>query len=395
VAETTTSTTAAANFRSRGVLIGGGVFLITIAAFFRIPLVPEIGRDFDLSAFGIGALSSAFAFGRVLTDLPAGHATDRIQVGKMLAIAAGLVAAGSALMAAAWTTPLVFVGSFLLGIGSSWTLTTAFAYFATAPRLQRGTAMSLFAAAMLVGQAIGPTMGGWSGELSGWRPTLAGAGIGIGIIAVGFLGLRSLRIVPSSTERPSAGQAHLATPLVLGVIYSLPAIQFSVGAAINMTLVPLVADEALGFGAGVIGLALGVGGLARLVGALITGQLSDRIARRAALVPGLLLQVAGLAVFAFVDGKVGWWTAIMLLAVGSTPVNVGSTMLADLSEQGGLGRRLGRFRFTGDAAFLVAPLITGYLYGHGGRTIATMPLLVATVLVAVAAVLVLPETRTG
>lgn len=392
---TETATDKGASFGSRGILIGGGVFLITIAAFFRVPLVPDIGRDFALSAFGIGALSSAFALGRVLTDLPAGRATDRMSVGPMLAIAAGLVAAGSAIMAAAWATPVVFAGSFLLGVGSSWTLTTAFAYFATAPRRRRGIAMSLFAAAMLVGQAIGPTVGGWVGELTGWRPTLFGGAIAIGVVGVGFLAIRSLRIVPSSVERSDGASSELASPLVLRVIYSLPAIQFSIGAAINMTLVPLVADEDLGMGVGVIGLALGVGGLARLVGALVAGQLSDRVARRAALIPGLVLQVAGLVVFAYLGGALGWWLAIILLAVGSIPVNVGSTMLADLSERGGLGERLGRFRFTGDAAFLFAPLITGWLYEHYGRTTATLPLLAATLLVAVAAVIVLPETRTA
>jgi MFS family permease len=395
VAETTAERTESANFRSRGVLIGGGVFLITIAAFFRVPLVPEIGRDFALSAFGIGALSSAFALGRVLTDMPAGRATDRVSVGPMLAIAALLVSVGSGVMAAAWNTPLVFVGSFLLGIGSSWTLTTAFAYFATAPRRRRGIAMSMFAAAMLVGQAIGPTVGGWLGELTGWRPTLFIAAGGIGVVGFGFLGIRSLRVVPSAVERRAGASTDLATPIVLRVIYSLPAIQFSIGAAINMTLVPLVADEDLGLGVAVIGLALGAGGIARLVGALIAGQLSDRVSRRAALIPGLILQVAGLAVFAYLGGRFGWWLAILLLALGSIPVNVGSTMLADLSEQGGLGERLGRFRFTGDATFLVAPLITGYLYEHGGRTIATLPLLAATVVVAVAAVIVLPETRSA
>jgi MFS family permease len=370
------------------------VFLITIAAFFRIPLVPDIGRDFALSAFGVGALSSAFALGRVFADLPAGRATDRMTVGPMLTIAAVLVAGGSGIMAGAWATPVVYAGSFVLGIGSSWTLTTAFAYFATAPRRRRGIAMSLFSAAMLVGQAIGPALGGWFGELTDWRVALGIAAAVMGGLGLAFLVIPSLRVVPSKVEQQSdAGSNQDATPLILAVIYSLPAIQFSVGASINMTLVPLVADESLGLGLAAIGLALGVGGLARLVGALIAGQISDRIARKAALIPGLVLQVAGLGVFAWVGGLFGWWLAIILLAVGSIPVNVGSTMLADLSEGGGLGERLGRFRFTGDATFLVAPLITGGLYETAGRTIATMPLFVATVIVSIAAIVVLPETR--
>ena len=40
------------------------------------------------------------------------------------------------------------------------------------------------------------------------------------------------------------------------------------------------------------GLALGAGGLARFVGTFVGGRLSDRVSRKAALIPGLLILTA-------------------------------------------------------------------------------------------------------
>jgi hypothetical protein len=110
------------------------------------------------------------------------------------------------------------------------------------------------------------------------------------------------------------------------------------------------------------------------------------------MIPGLALQTVGLALFAVVGGLVAWWLAILALTLGSVSVNVGSTMLADLTEGGGLGRQLGAFRFAGDLGLMVFPLLSGALYEVGGRMLGTLPLLVLTAAATIASVVVLPET---
>lgn len=87
-----------------------------------------------------------------------------------------------------------------------------------------------------------------------------------------------------------------------------------------------------------------------------------------------------------------WWVAIMLISLGSITVNVGTTILADLSG-GSLGHRLGVFRLTGDSAFVVAPLLAGWLYAESGQALATVPSVLLTGFVFVAALLWLPETH--
>jgi MFS family permease len=64
------------------------------------------------------------------------------------------------------------------------------------------------------------------------------------------------------------------------------------------TLIPVLGAEDLDLDAAAIGLALGLGGVARMLGAALTGVVSDRFSRRAALLPCLVLQAIGVGLLA-------------------------------------------------------------------------------------------------
>ncbi len=179
---------------------------------------------------------------------------------------------------------------------------------------------------------------------------------------------------------------------VLAFIYLLPAVQFAIGGALLQTLVPIVADAELGMGPAVVGGALGIGGVSRFVAAVVAGQVTDRISRKWALLPGQVLQTLGVAVFMSWATPAAWFGSILLVTLGSVGVNVGATVLADLSEGTALGNRLGAFRFTGDAAFVVAPLLSGWLYELAGRGAGTAPLVVFAAVVTVGVWIFIPET---
>lgn len=382
--------------RTVGFAIGAGLFMLTVAAFVRTPLLPRIGRDLGMTAIGLGLLGSVFAAGRLAADFPAGRMTDRVRPGPMMSISAALVAAGSLTLAVAPSPSVAYAAMVVLGIGSTFTLTTAMAYFARAPRIRRGVALSGFAAWLLAGQSFGPTLGGSLGDVYGWRWAVAIAGLtGIGV-AVAFLFSRT-PLTPASSPEP-AGKAGTTRPVrshVLRLIYLLPAVQFALGGALLQTLVPIVADTELGFGPGTVGAALGLGGISRLVAALVTGQISDRVSRKRALIPGQILQTAGIAVFMLWSNEVAWLASIVLVTLGSAGVNVGATILADLSEGSGLGKRLAAFRFTGDLAFVVAPLLSGWLYQIAGRAAATLPILLLSAVVTFGVWIFVPETGSG
>ncbi len=370
-----------------------GVFFITIAAHVRAPLLPEMGRDLSMSPTQLGGFMSTFALGRILADIPAGRLTDHRPARLMLAVGALIVAGSGVLAGVAPNVLIAFAASFLLGVGSAWTNTTGIAASAEAPRARRGMAMAGFAAALMVGQAFGPAFGGFAASIWDWRVAFVGAA-GIAFVTGVALAVRSERTAVVSGRRQQADKSPIR-PAVLAALYLLPAMQFGIAAALIQTLAPIVGDAELSLDVATIGAAIGLAGLFRLVGAMLSGHVSDRYSRRLALLPGLVLQFVAIGVFAAASSVLAWWLAILLFSLGSTAVNVGATVLADLSEGGRLGSRLGVFRVTGDTALFVGPLAAGAIYDVFGRAWATTPLLVFAGIVIVAGTLFVPETHPG
>ena len=176
---------------------------------------------------------------------------------------------------------------------------------------------------------------------------------------------------------------------------SIPFVMFlSIGSMIQ-TLAPIIGKEEFGLTAGVIGLAAGLGGLCRFAGALVGGQVADRVGRKAALVPGLVLQSIGVALLAVGDQVAIWVISIALLSLGSIGTAVAMAVLGDVAEPGTLGRLLGRFRFWGDIGLIVGPILTAWLYDAYGKAAAVLPVAGLVALCAVAAMAWIPETRWG
>ena len=374
------------------VLVATGVFFITLVAFLRSPLLPSIGRDLDLGPFGLSAVVGSFGLGRVLVDLPAGSATDRFSVGGMLGVAASVVGVAASVMAVAPNLYVLLIGAVLLGMGSAWAAAGAVAFFASAPRASRGMSVSIYGGALLTAQAMGPLIAGFAAVFLDWRIILLLGGVMTLVVAPVFF--RAKTVESSGREAKRSGlSAETDVPTrVLWLIYALPAVQFGIGAAVLQTLIPIIGEGDLGYTPATVGLALGIGGAIRFVSALSAGAVSDRYGRKVALVPGLSFQLIGLFVFAGDFGVWGWWLSVGLLTIGSVAANVGGTMLADLSEGGPLGRRLGRYRLVGDSALMLAPLLTGYLFAqHGLR--ASVSLLVCAAAAVLAGSIRLPETR--
>jgi MFS transporter, DHA1 family, multidrug resistance protein len=353
---------------TRRLLLPGGVVLaVGIASFMRAPLLPEIGRDLRIGAADLALLTTAFAVGRLAMDLPAGRLADGRPPARVLAGTGLGVAISAALLGSADTFAVALAGMVFLGVASSLTNTTGMTLFATsAPAERRGASMAAFSMALMTGQTLGPAVGGIVAGLAGWRAAQAvAAGIGLGVLVVCLL-------APAGTaarrEAPEGGAGGEGLPRVqAAVLASVPfAVFFTLG-ALPQTLLPVIASADLGLSATVIGIALGAGGIARFAGSAVAGRLSDRVSRKAALVPSLLLMSVAVAILAAPPTVPSWLLTILLLSVASSGIAVAATIIADQVPAGTVGRRLGTFRFTGDVGLLAGPAVTGLLYEHAGR----------------------------
>ena len=349
-------------------LAGGVVLSVAVASFMRAPLLPEIGRDLRLTAADLAMITTAFALGRLCMDLPAGRLADRLPPGRALAGTGIGVALSAGLLAGAGSFAHALIAVFFLGAASALTNTTGMTVFATsAPPERRGVAMAGFSMALMTGQTLGPAVGGLIAGVAGWRVAqVFGAVIGVGVIVACLLvpAGRGARRHESRAEAPGLprSQAFVLAAVPFAVFFTL--------SALPQTLLPVIGSSELALSTAVIGLALAAGGIARFAGSAVTGTISDRVSRKAALVPSLLAMLVAVMMLAPPPTLATWLGAIVLLSVASSGIAVAATIIADQVPADTVGRRLGTFRFTGDFGLLAGPAVTGLLYQHSGRAAA-------------------------
>jgi MFS family permease len=260
---------------------------------------------------------------------------------------------------------------------------------------------------LLAGQALGPFAGGAIAAATSWRTAqivAGGAALILAAVLAGSLARDRHRTphtmsaeapagTPAGTDRRHAATAAPRGALGVGrgaLLFISFAMFFTLG-AMPQTLIPLIGDADLGLPVQWIGAALGVGGVCRLVGGFAGGVLSDRVSRRAALLPGLVLQALGVMLVA--GAGVPWWLAgIVMMSLASWSISVAATVLADLAPEGRLGPQLGGFRFVGDVGLILGPLLATQLYELSGRAVTVTAIAALLVAAAVWCAISVPET---
>jgi MFS transporter, DHA1 family, multidrug resistance protein len=378
-------------------LVGGVVFAVGLASFFRVPVLPDIARDLSLSTGQISLITTAFAVGRLVVDLPAGRVADLFPVSRVLAGAGLALCGGSLLLGLSGSLTQAVAASAVLGIASSVTNTTGIAQFAgSVPAERRGSALAVFSMALLTGQTFGPALGGALAELDGWRTAvMGGCVVGVAVSAVCLV--RGGRAEFAQGPGKDGGtDENGGVPLTPGERVVLAAVPFSVFfgmAALPHTLVPLIGAREVGLSASVIGLVLGIGGVSRFVGAAVTGAVSDRFSRKAALVPNLTVMGSGALLLTFQTTFVSWTASVVLFSLGSTGMSVAATILGDRASAGRVARQLSGFRFTGDLGLLTGPLVVGWIYERLGRAESVAVVALLLICCAVASAIVIKEGR--
>jgi DHA1 family multidrug resistance protein-like MFS transporter len=372
-------------------LAGGVVLVVAVASFMRAPLLPDIGRDLRLTAADLAMITVAFALGRLVMDLPAGRLADRLPPGPALAGTGVAVALSAVLLAAAGSFAQALAAVFFLGAASALTNTTGMTVFATsAPAERRGVAMAGFSMALMTGQTLGPAVGGAIAGLAGWRVAqVVAALLGVAVVAACLL-------VPAGRARRrqrEQGDGDGLSRAQATVLAAVPFAVFFTFSALPQTLLPVIGASELALSTAVIGLALGAGGVARFAGSAVAGAVSDRVSRKAALIPSLLVMAVAVLLLAPPPTLATWLAAIVLLSLASSGIAVAATIIADQVPAGTVGRRLGTFRFTGDFGLLAGPAVTGLLYQHSGRSAAMLATAAVLVSCALAAGLLVTEPR--
>jgi YNFM family putative membrane transporter len=136
------------------------------------PMLPQLAADFGTSVPATAAVISAFAFAHAGAQYFHGPLGDRFGKLRVVTILMALSAVAAFGCALAETLDSLVAWRFATGLFSSATMTLGMAYLAdTVPAERRQPVLAHFISGTIIGQGIGPLIGGLLTDITGWRAT--------------------------------------------------------------------------------------------------------------------------------------------------------------------------------------------------------------------------------
>jgi FSR family fosmidomycin resistance protein-like MFS transporter len=328
--ETTTlpSETADNDFASDQIFtIAGGHFVNDTYSAFVAPLLPLLQERLATNYALTGSLA-------IFTQLPSllnpliGYLADRVSLRYFIILAPAITAT---FMSSLGIVNNYYVIALLLLAGG----VSIAAFHAPAPAMigrlagrRIGTGMSIFMASGELGRTLGPIAAvagvGWFGLEGMWRMMF----VGWAVSAVLYWRLRD--VSARTGARPAGFQE--AWPQIRRVFPVLAWIMLArTGMIVGLTTyLPLYMINEVAVSLWLSAAALSILEGAGVVGALLSGTVSDRLGRRRVL--GLLLSISPLLTLLFIFGP-GWLAIPLLIALGLTAISPTPVLLAIVQDE--------------------------------------------------------------
>ncbi|RDE13792.1 MAG: hypothetical protein C4K47_05600 [Candidatus Thorarchaeota archaeon] len=347
-----------------------------------IPIFPYYILSMSLGGMELGILAAAYAMAQILLAGPLGHLSDRTGRKPVLVTAMVGFAAANVLYSLATDIYVMIVARIVEGAVSAGFFPAANAFVAdvTAPTA-RGKAMGFLSAGGMVGFIIGPTLGGVLAEFFGFRlPFIITAIITLVTLAALHLLITEPEHHRESTvnergihvfeilSRNSSAYAALAVSVFANVFaIGILEVAFTLDAVERFRVTPLQ-----------IGLFFGVVGAITICGSIGFGLESDRLGRKWPIVLGSFLGAVSMLIFMQATEIVGLLegAAVLGLAISLRGPTT-QAMVADLTDKNAYGAVMGVFGMVNNTAYVIGPLLAGYLYSETG--VATGSLFLASI----------------
>jgi DHA1 family tetracycline resistance protein-like MFS transporter len=385
------------------------VLLDMLAIGIVIPVLPKlivdfVGGDAKEAAFILGIFGTAWALMQFLFSPAQGALSDRFGRRTLILISNFGVGLDYVLMALAPSLPWLFVGRVISGITAA-SISAAYAYVAdVTPPEQRAARFGLLGAAFGAGFVLGPALGGLAGSISPRLPFWIAAGLSLANALYGVF------VLPESL--PLAGRARLdwrgMNPLGALTLFRTHARLYGL-AMVNLlgnlahaalpTISVLYMLYRYGFDERAVGLAMAAVGVASIVvQGTVVGPAIRHIGERAALIVGTAFGVFGFLVFALAVTGGEFLAGIPLLAVWGLENPASLALMSRLVSPSEQGRLQGANASIMGIANLLGPVLFTQTFAvaigtGGGLNVPGMPFLIASLLLAAAAILAWRVTR--
>jgi MFS family permease len=359
---------------ARLIRIGLITFVFNLGGGLVAPALPLYARTLGADYRDLGLIGAAHGLAFTLLTIPLGRASDRLGRRVILFLSAVGVGASAALYLAAGRVAGLAAGKVLEAAAWAAFWPTLEAWVAERFGRHAGAAMGVAYGAYAAAFVAGSSLGGFVVEGFGLRAPFAlylgTAGLSVILVlalARGGTGGRAaahqeVAVTPRIvTADPAGSQTRRALAYATGFVYVY-------GLGTVLAFLPVYgADRALSPRG--VGLLLGAYWIARVVGSLGAGRVSDAMGRRFVLQSAMLAMVGGAGLIAAPLGPAALFLGTVALgaaAGASAPTCVG--LIADHVSAAERGTAMGLFEASCGASILVSGLVGGYAAeGLGGE----------------------------
>jgi MFS family permease len=383
------------------VLVAGN---LAIAVGFALvaPALPSFARSFNVTVTAASAVISAFAVARLLFAPVSGRLVSLLGERRVYLAGLGIVAVftGACAFATAYWQLLVF--RTLSGIGSTmFTVSAIGLLIHVTPAHLRGRASGMWSTSFLLGNVLGPVIGGGLIAISLRAPFLVYAATLFVAMAIVWGFLRHSPVVAESdgTAVPVLGlrtalrhRTYVAT-LISSFAHGWTAF------GVRIALTPLFITEVLHRDKAFAGTAFAVFAAANVALLLVSGRLADSLGRKPLMLAGLVLAGAGTVWVGFTSTVPTFLAATVVAGLGTgllTPPQ--QAVVADiLGGKARGGQVLALSQMTVDIGAVLGPLVAGVLvdkFSFGAAFAITGGLYAVATLAWVPARETLPSRRT-
>ncbi len=342
-------------------------FFINLGFSLASPILPLYAKSFDIPIALAAMVTTMNALGRISSDIPLGTLCDRIGRRPLAIFGPLLVAVSAILSGLVQNFYQLLVCRFITGSGMAmWTVARQAMIADNVDLSIRGRVLSTFQGINMIGSAAGPAIGGIIAEFYGYRVPFFfyGSSVLVSLI-VSFLFVKEsssqVNLYKKAAIRTDIRKllGYLTFPILIAAFANL--CNHMRGSARGFIL-PLHASINIGLSPGEIGLALSASTIVNILMVFPGGYIVDKLGRKIALVPSLVL--AGIVFFLF-PFTTDFTSVILIAAALGAAQGIGGgatmTIATDLAPEEMRGQFLGLWNTIGDVGNAIGPLILGIL----------------------------------
>lgn len=342
-----------------------------------LPTLPAVARSFGVAPEVAAQGVTALLIGRTVILFPAGYIVDRFGRRPAMVIGPLIVVAGVLITAMTPWFGLVLLGQALVGAGEGlWSLGREIAAMEQIRAEQRGRVIGAFFGISAAGTTLGPIVGGRLTDWSGYPAVFLAAGC----CALMVLGIATTyHDGPRRASRTPAKQKRALRPfeaIAPGFLVTFQVVMFATFCAMLrstsvQSLLPVYVVSDLGYSATDVGYLFGVTGFVQLLMIVPTGIISDKIGRKAAVVPAAVLAAIAFIGYSLSTEPTGLLLSSIVLGV-SSGLAIGSmtSFTYDIVTPDARGSVQAFRRSIGELGSFAGPTIGGLVAGLSSAAMA-------------------------